>query len=98
MKCRCGGDTFVVDSRNSEFNSIRRRRQCEVCDRRVTTYETVRKPTAQIYEKKNPGRIKAWKLANPEKVRRYKLRERARQEAAEKGRPVAEIYKEWGCE
>ena len=42
MKCPfCGEDsTKVVDSRPSEDNSaIRRRRQCEVCGKRFTTYE-----------------------------------------------------------
>lgn len=42
MKCPfCGADaTKVVDSRPSEDNNaIRRRRQCELCSRRFTTYE-----------------------------------------------------------
>ncbi|MBQ8638250.1 MAG: transcriptional repressor NrdR [Lachnospiraceae bacterium] len=42
MKCPyCGEDgTRVVDSRPSDDNSaIRRRRQCESCQRRFTTYE-----------------------------------------------------------
>lgn len=44
MKCPfCGYDnTKVIDSRPSEENiSIRRRRQCEKCDKRFTTYEKV---------------------------------------------------------
>ena len=44
MKCPyCGeGNTKVVDSRPAEENnSIRRRRQCEVCGKRFTTYEKV---------------------------------------------------------
>lgn len=44
MKCPfCGGqDSKVVDSRRSEDGtSIRRRRECFVCQRRFTTYETV---------------------------------------------------------
>ncbi|WP_058485132.1 transcriptional regulator NrdR [Defluviitalea phaphyphila] len=44
MKCPfCNGeDTKVVDSRPSEENnSIRRRRQCEKCGRRFTTYEKI---------------------------------------------------------
>lgn len=42
MKCPfCGHDeTLVVDSRTGEDGSfIRRRRRCEECDRRFTTYE-----------------------------------------------------------
>ena len=43
MKCPfCGAeDTKVIDSRPSDNNTIRRRRQCIVCDRRFTTYERV---------------------------------------------------------
>ncbi|WP_105618073.1 transcriptional regulator NrdR [Vallitalea okinawensis] len=44
MKCPfCGYDnTKVIDSRPSEENiSIRRRRQCEKCNKRFTTYEKV---------------------------------------------------------
>ncbi|MDI6602385.1 MAG: transcriptional regulator NrdR [Thermoanaerobacteraceae bacterium] len=42
MKCPfCGNsDTKVIDSRSTEEgNSIRRRRECEKCGRRFTTYE-----------------------------------------------------------
>jgi len=44
MKCPfCGAtDTQVIDSRVSEEgNSIRRRRRCQACTKRFTTYETV---------------------------------------------------------
>ncbi len=44
MKCPfCGKEnTKVIDSRPAEDNSsIRRRRQCDVCGRRFTTYEKV---------------------------------------------------------
>ena len=44
MKCPfCGNeDTRVIDSRSSEDGlSIRRRRVCEVCEKRFTTYEKV---------------------------------------------------------
>ena len=44
MKCPfCGEEnTKVIDSRPAEENnSIRRRRQCEVCGKRFTTYEKV---------------------------------------------------------
>ena len=44
MKCPfCGeDDTRVIDSRPADDNnSIRRRRQCDKCTRRFTTYEKV---------------------------------------------------------
>ena len=43
MRCPYCGDqeSKVVDSRHSEDNSIRRRRECMRCQRRFTTYEIV---------------------------------------------------------
>ena len=43
MKCPyCNKEsTKVVDSRPAENNSIRRRRQCENCGKRYTTYEKI---------------------------------------------------------
>ena len=43
MKCIfCGNiDSKVVDSRYLKDTSIRRRRECLVCGKRFTTYETV---------------------------------------------------------
>lgn len=56
MKCiYCGSEeSKVLDSRNSEeTNSIRRRRECLVCGRRFTTYETIE--TTPILVIKNDG-------------------------------------------
>jgi len=40
MKCpKCQSNTIVTDSRYSQDNSIRRRRECEECSFRFTTYE-----------------------------------------------------------
>ena len=43
MRCPYCGDqeSKVVDSRHSEDNAIRRRRECMRCQRRFTTYEIV---------------------------------------------------------
>jgi transcriptional repressor NrdR len=43
MKCAyCGGlETKVVDSRDTEEGPVRRRRECEKCGKRFTTYEKV---------------------------------------------------------
>ncbi len=58
MKCPfCGAtDSKVVDSRHTdENNSIRRRRECEVCNRRFTTYEKIEEINV-IVEKKDKTR------------------------------------------
>ncbi|MCB5189322.1 transcriptional regulator NrdR [Methylobacillus pratensis] len=51
MKCPfCGADdTQVIDSRvNEEGDSIRRRRRCNACDKRFTTYETAELHLPQV--------------------------------------------------
>lgn len=56
MKCPyCNAvDTKVIDSRPSEDNcSIRRRRQCEVCRRRFTTYEKLETIPLMVIKKDN---------------------------------------------
>jgi len=54
MKCRfCGGaDDRVVDSRESrEGEVIRRRRECESCGRRFTSYETIEEIPYMVVKK-----------------------------------------------
>lgn len=54
MKCPyCSCDKIkVIDSRPSEENNaIRRRRQCEMCNKRFTTYETVESMPLVIVKK-----------------------------------------------
>lgn len=54
MKCPfCGDDnTRVIDSRPADDNSsIRRRRQCDVCGKRFTTYEKVERVPLMIVKK-----------------------------------------------
>lgn len=56
MKCPyCGEDnTRVIDSRPAEENnSIRRRRHCDVCGRRFTTYEKVETIPLMVIKKDN---------------------------------------------
>lgn len=51
MKCPfCGAnETYVVDSRvNEEGDSVRRRRRCQECDKRFTTYETIELRMPQV--------------------------------------------------
>ena len=54
MKCiYCGCmDSKVVDSRqNEEGTSIRRRRECESCGKRFTTYETIESTPVLVVKK-----------------------------------------------
>ncbi|MBR5712605.1 MAG: transcriptional repressor NrdR [Lachnospiraceae bacterium] len=56
MKCPyCGAEnTRVIDSRPvEESNSIRRRRQCDECDKRFTTYEKVETIPVVVIKKGN---------------------------------------------
>ena len=56
MKCPyCNAeDTKVIDSRPAEeSNSIRRRRQCESCGRRFTTYEKIETIPVMVIKKDN---------------------------------------------
>ena len=56
MKCPfCGTeDTRVIDSRPADDGaSIRRRRQCDACDKRFTTYEKVDTIPVMIVKKDN---------------------------------------------
>ena len=54
MRCpKCGGNkSSVVDSRQAEDgNTIRRRRECEACQHRFTTYERVEERTLVVVKK-----------------------------------------------
>lgn len=54
MKCQyCGStDSKVIDSRQAEEgNSIRRRRECESCGKRFTTYERIEQMSIMVIKK-----------------------------------------------
>ena len=55
MKCPfCGKDnTKVIDSRPTDDSSIRRRRQCEICGKRFTTYEKIETMPLIVIKKDN---------------------------------------------
>jgi transcriptional repressor NrdR len=57
MRCpRCGqSETRVVDSRDLDEASIRRRRECETCGARFTTYERIEAPRLVVI-KRNESR------------------------------------------
>ena len=66
MKCPfCGeDDTRVIDSRPADENmSIRRRRQCDKCQKRFTTYEKVEAIPLVVIKKdqtREPYDIRRW--------------------------------------
>lgn len=104
MKCRCGADTQVTDSRAGAFDTIRRRRVCVACGGRFTTFESRIAPW--VVEKHRASKAakqkRRWHERSEAERRAIKKREHtraaARTEAKATGRPVAEIYQEWGCE
>jgi transcriptional repressor NrdR len=53
MRCpRCGqSETRVVDSRDLDDVSIRRRRECETCGARFTTYERIEAPRLVVIKR-----------------------------------------------
>jgi transcriptional repressor NrdR len=53
MRCpRCGErETRVVDSRDLDEASIRRRRECETCGTRFTTYERIEAPRLVVVKR-----------------------------------------------
>ena len=53
MRCpRCGErETRVVDSRDLDEASIRRRRECEMCGARFTTYERIEAPRLVVVKR-----------------------------------------------
>lgn len=47
----CGKETGVIDSRETEENSIRRRRECFSCGSRFTTYERIETPNLTVIKR-----------------------------------------------
>lgn len=49
MKCKiCNGATYVIDSRCKSGDKIKRRRECEQCRERFTTYESEKQDVAAV--------------------------------------------------
>ena len=46
-------ESKVVDSRHTDSNSIRRRRECESCKKRFTTYEIIETTPVMVVKKDN---------------------------------------------
>jgi len=94
MKCMyCGSlDSKVVDSRlNDDGTSIRRRRECEKCGKRFTTYETIE--TTPVLVIKKSGNRQAFDI-NKIKSGIIRACEKRPVPMAEIDRIVAEIEKQ----
>ncbi len=79
--CR-GSDTRVVDSRDvRDGESVRRRRECQACKRRFTTYETVEQP--ELIVVKRDGRR--------ERFDPRKLRDKLQVALTKRAVPTAEV-------
>lgn len=104
MKCRCGGETTVFDTRDGAENTVRRQRECTSCGHRIRTIEIVGSiDVIRKYRDERRARKKRWwGRMSPEQRRAWKTRERlrttARRETKETGEPVEQIYIRWGCE
>ena len=46
-------ESKVVDSRHTDSNSMRRRRECESCKKRYTTYQTIETTPVMVVKKDN---------------------------------------------
>lgn len=105
MKCRCGGETQVLDSRNGPMNTVKRVRRCTICGYRVKTIEAVGDSATEFLMRHRKARREKqkrwWNSLSPEERRAWKKREytraSARREARETGEPVEQIYIRWGC-
>jgi transcriptional repressor NrdR len=52
MQCPyCGADSKVIESRHTEDDSIRRRRECIACGKRFNTYERLEVPPLIVVKK-----------------------------------------------
>lgn len=62
MKCPyCGSENLkTLETRDSPDNAVRRRKECEDCERRFTTYEYVE--TVELIVKKRDGRPERFDL------------------------------------
>lgn len=104
MKCACGGDTMVAESRlRADDGIVRRIRECRVCARRFTTFEGRIDP--EVFERARQAMLVASSTPSPLRppcskqgptVVRRSLRTKAKQEAAATGEPVEKIYQRWG--
>ena len=69
MKCKCGGKTYVIESRTSDAG-IRRRRLCLLCANRFTTIETeLVQPKREPKKEAKPVKQKPAKLEAKHKVK-----------------------------
>lgn len=90
MRCSCGGDTRVVDSRVQDLG-LRRRRLCLECGKRFSTLETV---LPEVQKEPKPVAKKAPYVAKEvaEKLKQKKLQARRGVEDMLIAREEADIF------
>lgn len=100
MNCpRCGGVTSVINSRSAPSNTTRRRRQCDACGHRFTTYESTVNQAKLVEQRRSASRNHRSRLTPEERQaqdKRGHMRREARAEARRTGEPVKAIYERWG--
>lgn len=104
MKCTsCNEETRVLDSRQAPDNVFRRRRECLVCKKRFTTYESTIAPGVVInHRKAQAQRKKRYYHVNAESIKfkkkRWYMRATAREQAKKTGENLQALYKQWGVD
>lgn len=99
MLCpKCHHDTTVVESRFwASDHSIRRRRRCTECGHLVRTCEVVADVQITLPKEERVKVRKAKKRATTEEQRQVQnMRSAAYKEHYATGRPIEEIYAQWG--
>lgn len=98
---KCSGETKVVNSRphRDDATVIQRRRACDGCGHRFNTFEsTIDAVATRARKRRDNASFRAGQTAEQmaARYRRARLRQQARAEAAETGRPLDQILTAWG--
>lgn len=93
MKCGCGHDTRVVDSRHSA-GVVRRRRVCEHCGTRTTTWETTTPPPKPPKPPKPPVDEREREIKRQIRLARQAVLKRRRREAMTPEQRAEMLYRE----
>lgn len=80
MKCPCGGNTAVIDTRTID-NTPKRKRKCELCNQAFYTAETfVRMATGKPEKKPKPNEQGLYTVPDAKKIKAQKVEVRRKNE------------------